>query len=546
MTSISADLLRQARILFEQGNRLLMERRFGEAAEQYRQALHLRADYWQAHVNLGLALRSDGDYQEARRHFETALRYKPDSVPALGYLFDAVLAAGDIRAIQAMRPTVDTVFRRCVTENNVQDYSALIYLGMLLGANRSERLTLSKKMNAIFPSRNNVPAHSPSLTGPKLRIGYLSPDFGDHPVSHVMLGIFGAHDRERFEIIAYSLTNRTRPADVAYSDFIRRSCDAYIDISGLTIEQAAKRIAADGIAILVNLAGYMSPPGLAVCALRPAPIQVFWLGHAGGLGLTFIDYVIADHVVIVPGEERDYTEAIVRLPECFHCADTPPISEQQPSRAENGLDPDAFIFCAFNNPIKIDTEVFTAWMNILRRVPGSQLWLSNPNGHNGMPDNLRAEAQRHGIASNRLVFADRLTDKALHLARHQLADLFLDTFTYTAATTALDALWTGLPVLTRKGEEYSSRICSSMLENVGLSELVCGTTTDFENYAVKLATSPAKLAAIRNLLARNRMTEPLFDIRRFARHLENAFETMATRARSGIAPANFDVRKLLR
>ena len=193
--------------------------------------------------------------------------------------------------------------------------------------------------------------------------------------------MFGQHDRDQFEIIAYSVSTRVGPVDREYVDKIRQSCDDYIDLSCLTTRQAAERIAADGVAVLVNLAGYMSPPSLDIFSWRPAPVQVYWLGHGGGLGLSFIDYVIADAVVIPPGEERGYREKVVRLPESYHCTDTPRVTDVQQFRAEHGLDDEVFVFCAFNNPNKINSEVFDVWMNILRRVTDSQIWFSNPTGN---------------------------------------------------------------------------------------------------------------------------------------------------------------------
>jgi predicted O-linked N-acetylglucosamine transferase (SPINDLY family) len=359
-----------------------------------------------------------------------------------------------------------------------------------------------------------------------------------------MRRVFGQHDRGQFEVITYSVSNRTSAADREYTDIIRQTCDAYVDLSMLTIPQAAERIAADGVSILVNLSGYMSPQCLEIFSLRPAPVQVYWLGHGGGLGLSFIDYVIADAVVIPPGDENHYREKVARLPEVYHCTDTPPIPELTASRRDFGLDEKAFVFCAFNNPNKINAEVFDAWMNILLRVPGSQLWLSNPGGEKALEQNLRAEARRRGILPERLVFATRLPDKSQHFARHRLADLFLDTFAYTAATTAIDALWAELLILTRPGKDFYSRICASFVANVGLCDMICATTQEYEDRAVYFATNPTALVEVRTRLARNLHTEPLFDLPRFVQHLEQAYLMMWLRHASDSSPEGFNVMAL--
>ena len=419
-----------------------------------------------------------------------------------------------------------------------------MYLAPMLSVSRQEYAGLSHKMNRLLSKPAASAQYAPARPGKKLRIGYLSPDFGDHPISHVTQGIFGLHDREHFEVIAYSMSNRTGKMDKEYIQQIQEGCDDFIDLSGLLVQQAMQRIADDGVDILVNLSGYMCPPGLEILSLRPAPVQVYWLGHGGVLGLSFIDYVIADAVVVPPGEEADFRERLVRLPESYHCTYTPPLSDTCQSRSDHGLSSDAFVFCAFNNPNKIDSGVFDVWMNILRRTPDSQIWLSSPGSDAALECNLRSEAQQRGVDPGRLVFAKRVPDKSLHYARHRLADLFLDTFVYNASTTAIDALWSGLPVLTMHGKDFVSRICASHVLNVGLGDMICRSKQEFEDRAVLLASDKAALAEVRERLARNRLTEPLFDTSRFVRHLESAYLGMWKRYISGEAPENFDVASL--
>jgi len=528
------------------GNVSLTLRRIDAAVRHYRQAIQLKPDYWQCHVNLGLLWRSEGRFNEARQCFEQALAYNPGLTVVFCYLLDLMLSLGELGAIKAWSGKIGSLVQRCITDDRERDFAALMYLSPLLSVSSQDYGAMAQKMNSLLTRRDTLALQDAPRAGKKLRIGYVSPDFGDHPISHVMRGVFGEHDREQFEIIAYSMSTRSGDVDHEYSGSIKQACDDYVDLSKLTVQQAAQRIAADGIVILVNLSGYMSPPALEIFAWRPAPVQVYWLGHGGGLGLSFIDYVITDAVVVPPGEESDYREKIVRLPESYHCADTPPVADLAQSRIDYGLAENAFVFCAFNNPNKIDSAVFDAWMNILRRVPDSQIWLSNPAGDTGLERNLRAEARHRDVNPERLVFASRLVDKSLHFVRHSLADLFLDTFVYNASTTAIDALWSGLPVLTRSGKNFYSRICATHVTNAGLGDMVCGSTREFEDRAVFFASDASALSEVRDRLARNIRSEPLFDQPRFVRHLENAYLGMWRRYNSGGKPEGFDLHPLPR
>jgi len=524
-------------------NVLLTLRRTDAAVQHYRKAIRLKPEYWQCHVNLGVLWRSEGRFNEARRYFEQALNYNPGLTVVLCYLLDLVLSLGELSTVKAWSGKIKSLVQHC-RDSQENDFAALMYLSPLLSISSQDYNALTQKMNRLLTRRDTVPLKiGPGPTG-KLRIGYVSPDFGDHPISHVTRGVFGEHDRNHFEIIAYSLSTRQGDNDREYSESIRSACDDYVDLSGFTIQQAAQRIAADEISILVNLSGYMSPPGLEIFAWRPAPVQVYWLGHGGGLGLSFIDYVIADAIVVPPGEESAYGEKVVRMPESYHCADTPPISDQIQHRTDHGLTEDVFVFCAFNNPNKIDSTVFDTWMNILRRVPDSQIWLSNPAGDADLEKNIRSEARSRDVNPDRLVFASRVPDKSQHFARHRLADLFLDTFVYSASTTAIDALWSGLPVLTRRGNDFYSRICATHVTNAGLGDMVCASIREYEDRAVSLASKKNTLSEIKNRLEKNIKTAPLFNQARFVRHLEKAYLGMWERYSSRAAPESFDLTAL--
>jgi predicted O-linked N-acetylglucosamine transferase (SPINDLY family) len=289
----------------------------------------------------------------------------------------------------------------------------------------------------------------------------------------------------------------------------------------------------------VDLKGFTEEARTGIFARRAAPIQVNYLGYPGTMGAPYIDYLVADPVLIPPASRRYYAEKIAYLPDSYQVNDRQrPVSEPAFSRAELGLPSTGIVFCSFNNNFKIAPDTFAVWMRVLQRVPGSVLWLLEDNAT--AADNLRREAEASGVAATRLVFAGRIP-LAEHLARHRLADLFLDTLPYNAHTTASDALWAGLPVQTCAGESFAARVAASLLSAVGLPELIAATPAQFEAMAVALAGDAARLAALRQKLARNRLTMPLFDTARFTEHLEDAYAEMFRRHAAGLDPEHIFV-----
>jgi len=351
-----------------------------------------------------------------------------------------------------------------------------------------------------------------------------------------MAELFELHDHNRFELIAF---DNGWDDGSAIRRRIERAFDAIVDIAQLGDAEAAAAIRGRQVDILVNLNGYFGLGRQGVFSQRPCPVQVNWLGFPGTLGTDYIDYIVADRHVIPPGHDAYYAEKVVRLPDTYQPNDRQRrIAERAPGRAEVGLPGAGFVFCCFNNSYKVTPDVFDVWMSLLRRVDGSVLWLLE-NNHEAVR-NLRGEAQRRGVAPERLVFAPRmhLDD---HLARHRLADLFLDTLPYNAHTTASDALWAGLPLLTCTGSTFPGRVAGSLLHAVGLPELITHSLEDYGALALRLATSPGELAAVRAKLAANRATCPLFDTDRFRRHIESAYVTMWERYQRGAAPESFAV-----
>jgi predicted O-linked N-acetylglucosamine transferase (SPINDLY family) len=316
--------------------------------------------------------------------------------------------------------------------------------------------------------------------------------------------------------------------------------DRFIDIRNMNDSTAATMISDLEIDIAVDLKGFTRGERAGILAYRPAPIQVNYLGYPGTMGADFIDYIIADSIVIPMEDDRYYSERVVRLPDCYQVNDSKRlIADRTPTRAEVGLPEHAFVYCCFNGNFKITPTIFDVWMRILRRVDRSVLWLFQ--GSASAEQNLRREAELRGIEPERLVFAAKIPLDQ-HLARHRLADLFLDTLPYNAHTTASDALWAGLPVLTCIGRTFAGRVAASLLHSMNISELVTGNLEEYETRAVELGNDPARLRHLRERLAHNISVSPLFDTDRFRRNIEAAYATMWETYRRGEQPHGFAVK----
>lgn len=370
----------------------------------------------------------------------------------------------------------------------------------------------------------------------KIRVGYLCGEFRNQATSLLMAGLYEAHDKDRFEIVAFD-SGWDDGSDIRRR--INKAFNEIVDIRRLGDVQAAQLICDKEIDILVNLNGYFGEVRHGVFARRPAPIQVNYLGFPGTLGSSCMDYLIADATVIPTPSRAYYNEKIVYLPHCYQPNDLRrQIAERQFSRADMGLPEDGFVYCCFNNNYKITPETFDSWMRILKAVETSVLWLIEDNRIASR--NLKAEAARRGVAAGRLVFAERM-ELPLHLARHRLADLFLDTLPYNAHTTASDALWTGLPVLTLSGNTFPGRVAASLLKAVELPELITTTRHEYVTSAIDLACKPGMLREIRRKLEAGRHNAPLFDSTKFAQYIESAFAIMHERHFNGLPPEFIEV-----
>jgi protein O-GlcNAc transferase len=377
-------------------------------------------------------------------------------------------------------------------------------------------------------------------TNGRIRLAYLSADFGSHAVTELVTGLFERHDRTRFEIIGVSV-GPGRSDDTR--DRVANACDSYLELGAAADAEIAERLAALEVHIAVDLTGYTEGGRPGVLARRPAPVQVSYLGYLGSMGAPFIDYVLADALVLPFDQQRFYAERIVHLPGCFLVNDNRlAISPTMPSRQEVGLPRDGFVFCSFNNSYKFRAPMFDMWMRLLRDIDGSVLWLLAANP--AVVTNLRREAEARRVDPARLVFAPR-ADFPDHLARQRLADLFLDTLPYNAGATVAAALWAGVPVLTAVGDSFVGRMAGSMLHGIDLPELATAGLDEYEAMARKLAADATLLAEKKATLQRNRRTHPLFDTDRSRRHIEAAFDMMWHIHQRGEPPRAFAVAQIV-
>jgi predicted O-linked N-acetylglucosamine transferase (SPINDLY family) len=514
------------------GNACLELGQHDEAFASYGKAISLTPDMAEAWLGRGNVFMELRRFEEAVSAYDKALLLKPDLLAAEGARIHCKMLLCDWRNFEAESDHLVQSVR-----NGKTTTSPFIFLG--IAASAKDQLDCARSWTEKhFPPPQGACRRGEFHEGNKIRIGYVSSDFCQHAVATLIAGVFECHDRSRFDVLGIS----AGPSD--NSEIRRRlenSFDQFIDATALGADELERRIREEGIDILIDMNGHNKGSRTEVFSRRPAPIQVNYLGYPGTMGAGFIDYIIADPVLIPEGQQSSYLEKIVYLPDSYmpHTDACRPISDHSFVRAEFGLPEKGVIFCCFNNAYKLNPGRFRSRMRLLRAVEGSVLWLSV--NHPTARSHLRAEASVAGIDPGRLVFADQLPSYADHLARHRLADLFLDTLPYNAHTTASDALWAGLPVLTQIGETFAGRVAASLLTAIGLPELIARSEAEFEGTAIELATSPSALAAIKARLAQNRSTMPLFNTPLYTRHLECAYATMYERQQNGLGPEHITV-----
>jgi len=522
--------------------------RLPEAIKCYTTAIKIKPAFADAYSNLASAYKDGGQIEEAIACYRRALELKPDFPDAFANLVHSLTFICDWRTRDTDFAQLSKMLEKQMTCINVlpsvQPFHAMIYPLSL-----AEMLLISKKyaerakLNvALLDMPAFIFREKPS--GSRIKLGYVSSDFGNHPLSHLMQSVFGFHDKKKFEVICYALS----PSDQSvWRQKIESEVENFKDISQLQNGDAARLIQSDNIDILINLNGYTKGARNEIFALKPAPLQVSYMGYCGTLGADYVQYMIVDRTV-VPSEYRQfYSENLIYMNHSYFVNDHRQSARyiynkaELPTRAKYNVPEDKFVFCNFNQLYKIDPEIFDTWMNILKRVPNSILWLLRfpPSGES----NIRMEARARGVRDDQLHFTD-VAAKTEHIKRGYLADLFLDTPGCNAHTTGCDILWSGTPMITLIGKKQATRVAASLLKAGGADELITKTREEYEELAVSLATDPDRLFDIRSRLESTRETSPLFDTQKWVRNMEAGLIEIYNRYRDSKDPTDIEVAEL--
>lgn len=510
------------------GNALTELDRYDEALARYDRAIELRPDLAAAWLGRGNVLRQKRSHHEALAAYDEALRLDPNLAAAEGVRLQAKMAVCNWDHFEADRARLIGLLRQ---GHILRPFDLL----SISPEPEDQYRCASLFSESNWPQPGDKSVKRARQARQRIHLAYMSADFRQHPTAYLMADIIEHHDRSGFEVSAISIG----PDDASpMRQRLRTSFDRFVEARSQTDEQIAKLIEEAGVDILVDLMGFTKGARGGVITRRPAPIQVNYLGYPGTMGMTEIDYIIADHVVIPHHTRAFFSEKVAYLPFTYNPNGRVRRTAAVPAREEVGLRDEAVVMCCFNNCYKILPDIFGAWMRILASVDGSVLWLLEDDEMTS--HNLRSEAATRGVAPERLIFAPRVPHGG-HLARLRCADLFLDTLPYNAHTTASDALWEDLPVVTLKGQAFAARVAASLLTALDLPELITETMADYERVATELARHPDRLTAIRQKLERHRLAASAFDPARFTRQLEAAYRMMYERHQAGLEPGDFDV-----
>ena len=512
------------------GSTLHELKRYEEAIIHFDKALSLKPDYHDAWSNKGSTLHELKRYEEAIAHYHQALSLKPDINWAYGDFQNIKMKISDWSDFYEGLTNLANKVQ--LHQKSVQPFISLALFSEALMHRKCAEIYVDEKF-PFNPALGLIPKQPKRK---KIRIGYFSADFHNHATGHLMAELFELHDKSCFEIIGLSFGPKKNDE---MRQRLVKSFDQFIEVfskSDIEIAQLSRDLNID---IAVDLKGFTQDSRTGIFSYRVAPIQVNYLGYPGTMGAEYIDYIVADKTLIPSQSQQYYSEKVVYLPHSYQANDRKrAISEKKFTRQELGLPSKGFVFCCFNNNYKILPTTFNAWMQILKMVDGSVLWLLKDNPW--VSENLKKEAAKQGIDATRLVFAERMSLPE-HLARHRHADLFIDTLPCNAHTTASDALWTGLPVLTLMGESFASRVAASLLNSIGLSELITTSQEEYIALAIKLADNTHKLADIKRQLKQNRLTTPLFDAPLFTKNIEAAYTKMYERYQADLEPSHIYV-----
>jgi protein O-GlcNAc transferase len=484
-------------------------------------ALKINVNNAFTHAIMGQVYLDDGQEKEAISSFKTAVKLDPKFVSAYSGIVRAMLNACIWNDLRKYSHKLDIL-----TSGSLSDLHQVYetpFLNLIRHSDSKLNLQIAKAHSQYvrqkidkYKIKFNDRTHQ--QRGKKIHLGYISNNFRDHPTANLLLDIFEAHDRDQFEVSCYSYG----PDDKSNQrKHIEAACDHFIDIDKLSDIDAANKIHDDKVDILIDLVGYLMGSRIEISAFHPAPLQIRWLGMAGTTGSDFFEYLIADKIIIPEQESKYYSEQLIYLPECYQLNSYKYFPIEKTKKSKWGLPPDYFIFCSFNTTYKLDPLIFRCWLNILKKVPKSLLWLLVQSDY--AKENLKRYSEECNIESERILFAERLTRK-MHLQRLSCADLALDTFVVNGAATTSDALWAGVPVLTIKGDHFASRMSASILNAIGMSELIFNNMADYQGKAIELAQNSTAMKDLKNRLLYQRDSSQLFETNRSLRLLERAYK----------------------
>ena len=540
------------------GNTLQEMKRFNESLASYDKGIALKPDYYEAHSNRGIVLKELKRFEEALQSYATAIQIKPDYADAyynrgvdlqelkqfdvalvnyekaLSIKVDYDYILGNLQHVKMMMccwrnfdHQIKEISQKTHAKEKVAPPFALLGLEDTPSIHRiSSEMWVQEK----FPLNTSLGPIPKNPTNTKIRLGYFSADFRNHPVSYLTAELFEIHNKDRFEIIAFAFGPDVKDE---MHNRLSKAFDQFIDVRDKSDQEVAMLSRRLGVNIAIDLGGFTGACRTGILSYQAAPIQISYIGYLGTSGAPYIDYLIADKTIVPLRTQKYYSEKIVYLPSYQVNDRKRIISDKQFTRSELGLPEKGFVFCCFNNNFKFTPDIFDGWMRILKAVDSSVLFLYAEN--KWVQANLKKEASDRGVEANRLCFGKSI-DREEYLARYRICDLFLDTFPYNAGTTASDALWAGLPVLTIMGESFASRMAASLLTAIDLPELITSSQENYEALAIELATNPAKLKGIKTKLESNRLTTPLFDTPRFTKHLEDAYTKIYERYHADLPP----------
>ena len=505
-------------------------RRYQEALECYEQAIKLKPNYLDAWVNKSAALHTLKRYSQAIEAYQQVLKLNPDTKCIFGSLVHAKSTICDWSSFDQ-----DIKYINQMIADGISVIPPFAWL--LLSNSEESNLKAAQLFTAHqYPEIISQALFSSKVKNKKIKIGYYSYDFYNHATAFLMAEFFELHNKELFEIVAFSFSPNSN--DQMHLRLVN-AFDQFIDVNSMTDQQVAELSREMGIDIAIDLKGYTTHCRTGIFSHRAAPIQVNYLGYPASMGANYIDYIIADHIIIPQENQPFFTEKIVYLPNSYQVNDSKrKVSERILTRTELALPENGFVYCCFNNNLKITPQIFDSWARILKAVPGSVLWLLEDNVL--AKANLIKEAQSRGLSEERLIFAGRL-DLPEHLARHRVADLFIDTVPCNAHTTASDALWVGLPVLTILGETFAGRVAASLLSAIDMPELIAKSLNEYEALAIDLAKNPEKLKVLKEKLQQNRLTSPLFNTQLSTDQIESAYIKMYERYQAGLPPEHLEI-----